>query len=78
MSNEKEALQDTLRTPGWKIVEEKAAIMLANADRRFHQAKKEDFDNAKGFYEGVKLWHDMLTSRHMDIADVQGVSKLKQ
>jgi hypothetical protein len=69
-------IREMVRHPGWLDFEEKTKIILHNADRKLHTASKEGFDYAKGFYEGVKLFHNLVINNPLGIIDLQGISKL--
>jgi hypothetical protein len=71
-----ERIREMVRHPGWLDLEEKAKIILTNADHKLHTSSKDGFDYMKGFYEGVKLFHDLIVINPLGIVDLQGIVKL--
>lgn len=77
IEKEQELIVELINHPGWDLVERKLKILLDNANRNFHQATKESFDDAKGYYRGIKLVHDIFLEKTVDICNTQGIMKSK-
>lgn len=73
---EKEMIVELINQPGWKLLEEKAKIIMDNADKQLHIVSKDGFDEAKGFYRGTKLFVDLILKKPMDICNIQGIMKV--
>ena len=74
---DQQMIEELVNQPGWLLLEKKAKIILDNADRRLHITSKDSFDQTKGYYEGVKLFHDLILKNPMDICNIQGIIKIK-
>lgn len=75
---EEEMIRNLINQPGWKLLESKAKLILDNADKRLHTTSKDGFDHTRGFYDGVKTFHDLILNNPMEIINTQGVVKLKR
>jgi hypothetical protein len=75
---DEEMLRGLINQPGWDLLVEKAKVILSNADQRLHTSDKGGFDESKGFYQGVKIFHDLIVNNPREIANLQGVIKVKR